>query len=200
MPAAAPKSCGESRLPPSNPPPARSIFSRLVEAVSSCFGARRRPAETLSPEVSTRSDSQPTSTLQRFHDAQRSSYPQALAELKAGEKRGHWIWYVFPQLKGIGTSPQSELYGIASLEEAREYLADPVLGTRLRECVQAVSAHAGKRTITQILGSEVDVLKLKSSLTLFHYASGTADSDFHRALRQFFGGEEDPLTLAMLSG
>jgi uncharacterized protein (DUF1810 family) len=110
-------------------------------------------------------------SLERFVQAQEKggSYDRALAELKAGEKTGHWIWWVFPQLKGLGTSHNSTYYGLADEAEAQGYLQHPVLGARYRECVAAIHVHLchGKVDPLTIVGSEVDVLKLRSSLELF---------------------------------
>lgn len=110
-------------------------------------------------------------SLERFLKAQEQggSYERALAELKAGRKVGHWIWWVFPQLKGLGTSHNSTYYGLADEDEARAYLAHPVLGTRYRECAQVVHSHLCKGGVSPLglMGSEIDVLKLRSSLRLF---------------------------------
>ncbi|GAB1382103.1 DUF1810 domain-containing protein [Burkholderiales bacterium] len=137
------------------------------------------------------------SGLGRFIEAQAGSYATALAELRAGAKRTHWIWFVLPQLRGLGTSPMAERYGIASLAEARAYLAHPVLGPRLRECVQALLGHAGA-SAAQLLG-EVDALKLRSCLTLFARAA-PGEGLFDQALQGFFGGAPDALTLRLLGG
>jgi uncharacterized protein (DUF1810 family) len=110
-------------------------------------------------------------SLERFLQAQEQggSYERALAELKAGRKVGHWIWWVFPQLKGLGTSHNSTYYGLADEDEARAYLAHPVLGTRYRECAEVVHSHLCKGGVSPLglMGSEIDVLKLRSSLRLF---------------------------------
>lgn len=135
--------------------------------------------------------------LARFVAAQVRDYPAALTELNAGLKTGHWIWYILPQLRGLGTSRMSDYYGIASLAEARAYLAHPVLGPRLRECVNAISAHE-ERTAKQILG-DVNALKFRSCLTLFNAADGSG-SPFNDALRRFFAGKSDQRTLALLAG
>lgn len=97
--------------------------------------------------------------LQRFLDAQEDMYPVALKEIRKGGKQSHWIWYIFPQEKGLGYSYNSQFYGLDGEEEARAYLAHPVLGTRLREITRALLAHRGHRTVRQLMGSEVDVLK-----------------------------------------
>jgi uncharacterized protein (DUF1810 family) len=109
--------------------------------------------------------------LQRFVDAQAPVYEQVLAELKAGRKTTHWIWFIFPQAKGLGRSPRSEFYGLASLDEARAYLAHPVLGPRLRECTELVLSH-GDVSLEQILGG-VDAMKFLSCMEIFGDACGT---------------------------
>lgn len=121
--------------------------------------------------------------LQRFLDGQRFGYETALKEMIAGEKRNHWIWYVFPQIKGLGHSPNSHLYGIKDLDEAKAYLAHPVLGTRLREITNVVLIHADK-DIHAIMGSGLDAMKFKSSMTLFDAAS--PEDIFGKALEVFF--------------
>ena len=120
--------------------------------------------------------------LDRFVSAQAAIYPQVLAELEAGEKRSHWIWFIFPQMKGLGHSSMSELYGIGTMEEARAYLRHPVLGPRLQECTQLVNA-IKKRQIEQILGFPDD-LKFRSSMTLFAHAAPENDL-FKDALKVF---------------
>ena len=133
--------------------------------------------------------------LSRFVSAQSDIYAEALAELKTGRKRSHWMWYVFPQIAGLGYSSTTRLYAIKSAEEARQYLRHPVLGTRLRECVQTLLAIEG-RSASAIFGFP-DELKLKSSMTLF--ASVTSPgSDFVRMLDKYFGGERDANTLDLL--
>src|SRR5690349_16568916 len=135
--------------------------------------------------------------LQRFIYAQAADYAVALSELKRGRKRSHWIWYVLPQLRGLGMSALSHRYGIASLDEARAYLAHPVLGPRLNECVEAIARHEGA-DISDILGS-VDAMKYQSCLTLFKIAAGGEEaSRFAKALVAFYGGREDARTKAML--
>lgn len=134
------------------------------------------------------------SGLRRFLDAQEDIYATALAELRAGEKRTHWMWFVFPQMRGLGFSSNAQFYGIASMEEARAYLAHEVLGTRLRECTQAVPDVRGK-SLDAILGA-VDAQKFRSSMTLFLRASG--DALFREALDRCCGGAEDERTLALL--
>jgi len=134
--------------------------------------------------------------LQRFILAQDGIYETALGELRAGSKQGHWMWFIFPQLRGLGLSPTAKLYGIVSLGEARAYLAHPLLGLRLRECVEAILPLAGRLSAEQILGS-IDVLKLRSSLTLFDQVERNALFDAGLAL--FFHGERDERTLALLN-
>ena len=134
--------------------------------------------------------------LQRFLDAQGGgSYDAALGELRAGRKRGHWIWYVLPQLRGLGASPTSQRYGIAGLGEARAYLAHPVLGERLRECAAVLAGLPGDDPV-EVLGS-VDALKVRSSMTLFSRAA-PGEPVFREVLERFYGGTEDPLTLRAL--
>ncbi|MFT3863093.1 MAG: DUF1810 domain-containing protein [Solirubrobacterales bacterium] len=132
--------------------------------------------------------------LQRFVDAQEEggTYAGALAELRAGRKRGHWIWFVFPQIAGLGSSPMSRVYAIGSLEEARAYLAHPVLGPRLRECAAALLAADPSLSAERILGG-IDALKLRSSMTLFARAAPD-DELFPTVLTRFYDGEYDPET------
>lgn len=135
------------------------------------------------------------SDLQRFVDAQDRVYDNVLDELRAGRKRSHWMWFVFPQIRGLGSSPTAQHYGIASLEEARAYLNHPVLGPRLRECVALVNAVEG-RSAEQVFGWPDD-LKLRSSVTLFAHATDD-NGDFLALLDKYYGGEQDPLTLERL--
>ncbi len=137
-----------------------------------------------------------TDPLHRFVDAQRDSHPIALAELRAGSKRSHWMWYVFPQVAGLGASAMAQTYAIADLAEARAYLAHPLLGARLRESVDALLQHRG-RDIAAILGS-VDAMKLRSSMTLFEVAAAGAEPRFAAILDGFYAGERDGATLARL--
>ena len=134
--------------------------------------------------------------LQRFIDAQESIYEIALAELRAGSKRSHWMWFIFPQLRGLGLSPTAQSYGIASLDEARAYLEHPLLGTRLRECVEAILPWFGRLGVEVIFGA-TDALKLRSSLTLFDHVEPNAL--FAAGLAAFFDGEPDQRTLALLN-
>lgn len=135
--------------------------------------------------------------LRRFLDAQQGNYARALAELLSGRKTGHWIWYVFPQLKGLGFSQASQFYGLSGLEEARAYLAHPILGPRLRDCVAAMLM-TNVRSAESVLG-HVDALKFRSSMTLFSCAA-PGDPLFAKALARFFAGGEDAKTLALLKG
>ncbi|HET7575458.1 MAG TPA: DUF1810 domain-containing protein [Sphingomicrobium sp.] len=134
--------------------------------------------------------------LQRFVDAQRDTFEVALAEIRAGAKRSHWMWFIFPQLRGLGHSPTAQFFGIASLDEARAYLAHPLLGARLRECVAGLSPWAGRRDPVQIFGP-VDALKLGSSLTLFDQAA--PGGCFGEGLDSLFCGKRDTRTLALLN-
>lgn len=133
--------------------------------------------------------------LERFVAAQEDVYQGALRELRWGRKTGHWIWFIFPQLVGLGRSETSRFYGIASVEEARAYLAHPVLGPRLRESVSAVLATSGARA-GQIFGS-LDAMKVRSSLTLFHRAAPD-EPLFRQMLERFYSGVTDDATDALL--
>jgi uncharacterized protein (DUF1810 family) len=133
--------------------------------------------------------------LKRFVDAQAPVYGNVVDELRAGRKRSHWMWFVFPQLRGLGGSPMAAHYGIASLEEARAYLRHNVLGPRLRECTRLVTRVQGG-SVAEIFGSPDD-LKLRSSMTLF--ARATEDNeDFVALLDKYYDGEHDQLTLKRL--
>lgn len=133
--------------------------------------------------------------LQRFLDAQESVIAGVMAELKQGRKLGHWIWFIFPQLKGLGHSANSEFFGITSLSEAAAYLQHPLLGPRLVECTQLVNAV--KRRSAQDIFGEIDAMKFRSSMTLF--AKAAPDKQiFLAALQKYFAGEFDPLTVAHL--
>jgi uncharacterized protein (DUF1810 family) len=133
--------------------------------------------------------------LQRFVDAQEPVYEQVCAELRNGQKRTHWIWFVFPQLRGLGSSEMATAYGIASRHEAKAYLDHTVLGPRLRECTRLVKLIEG-RPIGQIFGYPDD-LKFRSSMTLFASVA-PADQVFKDTLEKYFEGEPDPLTLERL--
>lgn len=132
--------------------------------------------------------------LQRFLDAQAPVYEHVLAELKAGQKRTHWMWFVLPQLQGLGRSPTARFYGIAGLDEARAYAAHPVLGARLVECVRTVLGVPSK-TAHQIFGSPDD-LKFRSCLTLFELVS--SERCFAQALERFYGSCRDEGTLLIV--
>jgi uncharacterized protein (DUF1810 family) len=133
--------------------------------------------------------------LERFVEAQSNGVQTtALAELRAGRKVSHWMWFVFPQVAGLGSSPTSQRYAIASLEEARDYLDHPVLGPRLLECARAVLSHPD-RTAREIMGAPDDA-KLRSSMTLFALAAGS-EPVFQRVLDTFFDGELDPRTVEL---
>ena len=133
--------------------------------------------------------------LERFVDAQAPVYQQVRRELIAGRKQSHWMWFIFPQIAGLGQSPMSIRFAIASLDEARAYLAHPALGPRLRECARLALDVAGK-TARDIFGS-IDEIKFRSSMTLF--AKAATDEDvFQRCLAKYFAGELDPATLARL--
>jgi uncharacterized protein (DUF1810 family) len=134
--------------------------------------------------------------LHRFIEAQNGIYEQALAELKAGRKRSHWMWFVFPQIAGLGSSAMAEKYAIRSAEEAAAYLADPILGSRLIRCVEAVLSIHG-RTAHDIFGSPDD-LKLCSSMTLFAAVSDHG-SPFHKVIERFYQGRFDERTIEILS-
>jgi uncharacterized protein (DUF1810 family) len=135
--------------------------------------------------------------LERFVEAQGSIFPQALAELERGRKTSHWMWFVFPQLAGLGRSETARFYGIASAGEARQYLAHLVLGPRLVRCTQAVLLHRG-RAAEAIFGS-VDALKFRSSMTLFAEVA-EEHGPFREALDAFYSGEPDAATLRLLGG
>jgi uncharacterized protein (DUF1810 family) len=133
--------------------------------------------------------------LARFLSAQAGVYPQVVAELGAGQKRSHWIWFIFPQMRGLGLSSHSQFYGIGSLEEAKAYWRHPILGPRLEECTILVN-QVQKQPIDRILGSPDD-LKFRSSMTLFSRAAPDT-AVFTQALDKYFGGKLDQLTLELL--
>jgi uncharacterized protein (DUF1810 family) len=133
--------------------------------------------------------------LQRFVDAQKTVYERVRRELRAGSKESHWIWFIFPQIAGLGRSPTSVLYAISSLDEAKAYLAHPVLGPRLLECAQ-LALDVEARTAREIFGP-VDEMKFRSSMTLFMKAA-PEEPLFAECLARYFGGEADPTTLAKL--
>lgn len=133
--------------------------------------------------------------LSRFVDAQAKEYNDVCAELRVGKKRGHWMWYIFPQLAGLGQSSTSRYYALSSLEEAGAYLSDPILGPRLIHCTQLVCDVHG-RTVSDIFGYP-DNLKFRSSMTLFSHAT-SENRLFLTALAKYFSGEFDPLTIRLL--
>jgi uncharacterized protein (DUF1810 family) len=134
--------------------------------------------------------------LQRFVDAQQQVYENVRRELRYGSKRSHWMWFIFPQFRGLGRSNMAQLFAISSREEAGAYLEQPILGPRLRECTRLVAAIDG-RSIEDIFGYP-DYLKFRSSMTLF--AQVAADNEvFNDCLRKYFNGEPDPATLTQLS-
>jgi uncharacterized protein (DUF1810 family) len=139
--------------------------------------------------------------LDRFVAAQDSGdiYNNALAELRAGAKTGHWMWFVFPQIAGLGRSPMAQRYAITGLDEAKAYLRHPILGARLREAAEAILPHAGARSAEAILGG-IDATKLRSSMTLFARAAATPEEarPFRAVLDAFYGGEEDAATVERL--
>jgi uncharacterized protein (DUF1810 family) len=134
--------------------------------------------------------------LERFVDAQTSVYPDVLSELRQGRKRSHWMWFIFPQLAGLGHSAMAQRYALSSRDEAVAYLGHAILGPRLRECTALVNAVEG-RTIREILGSPDD-LKFRSSMTLF--AAVSPEPEFAAAIRKFYGGTPDQRTLELLGG
>ena len=140
----------------------------------------------------------PGDSLDRFVSAQRESYDDALAELRAGTKRSHWMWFVFPQIAGLGRSPTARLYGIANRAEAEAFCRHEVLGSRLREATEAMLGWAGQRSATAILGT-VDAMKFRSSMTLFE-ATAPDPAPFAAAVDAFYGGERDAATLTLLGG
>ena len=133
--------------------------------------------------------------LKRFVDAQAPVYQRVLAELRNGRKASHWMWFIFPQIKGLGSSPMANKFAIASRAETAAYLQHPVLGPRLRECSRLVTA-VPDRSIAEILGYPDD-LKFRSSMTLFA-AVAPDNKDFTDALDKFYGGKADPATLERL--
>jgi uncharacterized protein (DUF1810 family) len=137
--------------------------------------------------------------LDRFVSAQTMAYDQALGELREGRKRSHWMWFVFPQLRGLGLSPTAQSFGISGLEEARAYLAHPLLGPRLRACVEAVLA-VEERSLHAIFGYPDD-LKFGSSMSLFSAASvDESPTPFDQAITRLCAGQPDARTLTLLNG
>jgi uncharacterized protein (DUF1810 family) len=135
--------------------------------------------------------------LQRFGDAQNRVYGEVRSELESGRKRTHWMWFIFPQIRGLGQSPTAQRFSISSLDEARAYLRHPVLGPRLLECTRLVQSIEG-RTAQQIFGSPDD-LKFRSCMTLFAEADARRP-EFEAAIRKYYGGEYDLSTRKLLEG
>jgi uncharacterized protein (DUF1810 family) len=133
--------------------------------------------------------------LQRFVEAQNPVFEQVCSELRRGRKEGHWIWFIFPQLTGLGHSQMASRFGISSRDEAESYLRHSILGPRLRECTRLVTLVEG-RSVDQIFGYP-DNLKFRSSMTLFAHVT-SEDEVFHRVVQKYFGGEFDNLTLDRL--
>lgn len=138
----------------------------------------------------------PRANLDRFVSAQQLAYPRALAELRAGEKRSHWMWFIFPQIEGLGQSEMSRRYAITDLVEARSYLAHSLLGARLADCTDTMLGWAGRRSTEDILGA-IDARKFCSSMTLFEAAGGSAR--YGLALDAFCDSERDERTLEILA-
>lgn len=138
----------------------------------------------------------PAHDLDRFIAAQDQIYDRALAEVRAGAKRSHWMWYIFPQIAGLGHSPMAQRYAITDLAEAEAYLAHPVLGGRLREITMALTDLATPDPVVVFGG--IDAMKLRSSLTLFARADARADGLFRVTLDRWFDGVEDPATVKRL--
>lgn len=134
--------------------------------------------------------------LERFVEVQSWNYEVAVAELRAGKKRSHWMWYIFPQMRGLGSSSMAEMYGIAGLEEARRYLEHEVLGMRLREVCEAILG-LSTDDAHEVFG-DIDSLKLKSSMTLFDLVC--PDDIFVRVIDKYYEGERDNKTLKLLEG
>jgi uncharacterized protein (DUF1810 family) len=134
--------------------------------------------------------------LARFVSAQENSYDTALSEVRQGRKRSHWMWYIFPQLRGLGRSSTAQFYGITGAEEARAYLSHEVLGPRLIAVCEAALA-VEDRSVTEIFGKPDD-MKLRSCVSLFAHVS-SQDSVFHKILDKYFGGKLDPLTIELLA-
>lgn len=131
--------------------------------------------------------------LKRFIDAQKFSYEDALAEIKSGRKTSHWIWFIFPQLKALGSSSTAKHYGIENLDEAKEYLSNEILRNRLLEISQAL-LELKNNDIEYIMGSSIDKIKLLSSMTLFHLAEPTCEI-FTKVIEKYFGGKSDDKTV-----
>ena len=139
----------------------------------------------------------PKPDLTRFIEAQADTYNAALGEIRNGRKETHWMWFIFPQLRGLGKSSMSQIYGLVDLEEAKAYLADIILGSRLRLITEEL-LKLSKKNPEEIFG-DIDATKLKSCMTLFAHADENEDSVFRNVLRQYFNGEEDDKTIAILA-
>ncbi len=135
--------------------------------------------------------------LSRFLIAQENKFEQAISEIKSGRKRTHWMWYIFPQFKGLGYSETARFYSIQSLDEARNYLAHPILGERLKEISIELLKHQGKYNVNTIFGFPDDV-KLKSSMTLFALVDSSREKIFKNVIDNFFDGQLDDKTLSFL--
>jgi len=140
-------------------------------------------------------DQEDPHNLQRFLDAQNAVFAQVCSELRAGRKRSHWMWFIFPQIQGLGYSPLARKFAISSLQEAKAYLDHPILGARLKELCRLVNRVEG-RSIEEIFGYPDD-LKFRSSMTLFAHAASD-DQIFRDALEKYFNGEDDPATVERL--
>ena len=140
--------------------------------------------------------SEQTESLNRFLTKQNGIYEAVIRELTIGKKLSHWMWYIFPQLRVLGKSQTSFIYGISDIFEAKAYLEHPVLGKRLKECCEIFLTHKDK-SAEEIFG-EIDAMKLRSSMTLFAYVSED-NSVFHKVLATFFDGEKDKITLSLLN-
>jgi uncharacterized protein (DUF1810 family) len=135
--------------------------------------------------------------LNRFLTAQENKFEQALSEIKSGRKRTHWMWYIFPQFKGLGYSETARFYSIQSLDEARNYLAHPILGERLKEISIELLKHQGKYNVNTIFGFPDDV-KLKSSMTLFSLVDSSEEKIFKNVIDNFFDGQLDENTISLM--
>ena len=138
-----------------------------------------------------------STNLERFIEAHEEAYPKVLTELKQGTKQTHWMWFIFPQIRGLGRSSTAQFYGLDNKAEARAYLEHPVLGERLRTCTRAILRHAQTLKAADILG-EIDACKLRSCMTLFSQVAPEEEL-WSNALRAFFLGRADPLTLNLLA-
>lgn len=136
--------------------------------------------------------------LERFIKAQDTDYETALNEIKAGRKKSHWIWYIFPQLQELGRSYNAKYYGIENLDEAKNYLAHSVLGRRLIE-ISGALLNLSENNPNVVMNGEIDAMKLQSCMMLFAYACGEKDSVFHKVLEKFFNGETDGNTTKIIS-